>query len=849
MTTESYYYLAARDLQKIDINSNEYGDYYKDDGWVGRKVQAIPSIFIAVVVKTTYHVAMAIIIGIPQYIINDDQKRLDAEGDNIWQDLNEAYAWCVILIDDKEGSLLRDRSCFLKEQNSLWAEGKISDYDTPPTKKPTTPPPTPQRTPRHTPPSSPIASSRKVHEFFTPQRIEILKRVTDCGSHRNMSPGLKEKYAQFLNAEYLCLNGRPIPTPGRSPLLKHRQTGGLPIFGGKGAPPPAPPIAPPLTTVLEEGKLNKSAKRKPSLSFMDQIGKGGFNLRKAPPKEKTAPAGMDDALRERLRSIRGATAGSPKKDLMTAVAASMHDNPALKKYFDRPSSPGSDSSDWEDSSPVLSRRNSDPSPLKSRVSVQAKHEKDGEHQESPLPLPRRLSFSNIGTGDAAGLAKTDLLPPLSVDMDKEEPDGPFIPKAEEGKKQPPLTGRVSIHSAGAAAFPHGKPPLPFLSSLKSPGTAKPIAKSTGEGRASENVAEGAGAKQKRHSLPPGLLQGIQGAKIGDGPLIPKAEEGKERLPLKGRVSDDVGSSAASHNKGVPPAPFLDLNQAPVLRRSISIDLMQGIQDGLKKKKETKAEAAAPSSPPASKTSRPFHEVIASAAKKRGSRESISTTFSVDKQGVPKPLSQVELIQQDALTRRERRKSIGSGISGKDAQVAKPAPEKQMSELQSLMAASQRRRSTTVSDGKAKVEARPLHLDVPIAKSINAAAGTASPSSSKTGESSSIGSVKEAAPSTGKKRKKRNKRKKQGPKASEAAASSRMGEPSAKPDLGNSHVENELAKKLELRRRKFEATVGSPEPRPAEEKGGVSKGVQEIQATPRRKSFAELRAKFGGGTKE
>ena len=37
MTTESYYYLAARDLQKIDINSNEYGDYYKDDGWEGRK--------------------------------------------------------------------------------------------------------------------------------------------------------------------------------------------------------------------------------------------------------------------------------------------------------------------------------------------------------------------------------------------------------------------------------------------------------------------------------------------------------------------------------------------------------------------------------------------------------------------------------------------------------------------------------------------------------------------------------------------------------------------------------------------------------------------------------------------
>ena len=153
MHIESSYSLATQAFHKENITYEEYQNHYKqnngEDEWLKRKVEALPCMFIAVVVKTTYHVAIAIIVGIPQ-CLTCDTKNLRTECSNIYHDLEEAYAFVIMIFDDQKGSFYFERSQFFKEKNIVVLK-KDQDFKPSSTKEPKTPDP---KTPNSEKPST-----------------------------------------------------------------------------------------------------------------------------------------------------------------------------------------------------------------------------------------------------------------------------------------------------------------------------------------------------------------------------------------------------------------------------------------------------------------------------------------------------------------------------------------------------------------------------------------------------------------------------------------------------------------------------------------------------------------------
>ena len=276
MTTINSYYKAAAELQHIDISFEEYQSHYVEAGWLTRKVQAVPCFFITIVMKTTYHLAMAIIVGVPKFL-DRDSKRFQAELCNIGRDIEEGYACIVVIISDQRGSYHFDRSQFFKEKNILWAV-KNEDFDVPPPPleiipqdplpkdtPPSSPPPSPKNNlppqietiivdppPSRSPFQTPRLPSRKDRSRLpTPSIIRQVGAFVNTPSR--MPEELKRAYAQDLIQRLGLLYGETVSfhTPMKNPRP-------FTPLASKQKPPAAPPIpaAAPFLAGIRDFKLN-----------------------------------------------------------------------------------------------------------------------------------------------------------------------------------------------------------------------------------------------------------------------------------------------------------------------------------------------------------------------------------------------------------------------------------------------------------------------------------------------------------------------------------------------------------------------------------------------------------------
>ena len=159
MSTITPYYKTAAKLQRIDISFEEYQNHYIEEGWFSRKAQAIPCFFITLVTKTIYHLAMAIIFGIPKFF-NRDSNRFQAEICNITRDVEEAFGCIVVIFNDQRGSYYFDRSQFFKEKYITWAM-QNEPFDTPP----------PLSDPEIAPPPSDYSIIDQVKKFNDPSTM------------------------------------------------------------------------------------------------------------------------------------------------------------------------------------------------------------------------------------------------------------------------------------------------------------------------------------------------------------------------------------------------------------------------------------------------------------------------------------------------------------------------------------------------------------------------------------------------------------------------------------------------------------------------------------------------------
>ena len=121
-----------------DTTYEEFSRLYSTDGWIGRKVMAIPQAILCGVVKTVYHLAQALLLGIPK-LYAGDFNYIKYKAFFLIRDFQEAFGWLTSLLDDKYGLFHIQGSQFHKtcyhcfsesanyayagSDNSLWQSG------------------------------------------------------------------------------------------------------------------------------------------------------------------------------------------------------------------------------------------------------------------------------------------------------------------------------------------------------------------------------------------------------------------------------------------------------------------------------------------------------------------------------------------------------------------------------------------------------------------------------------------------------------------------------------------------------------------------------------------------------
>lgn len=108
-------FTAKNDLQFKygDVTAQRFNQKYSADGWLGRKVIALPAAAWSGVVKTIYHLALAIFIGIPK-AFSDQKPYLRALLFHAARDLQESYGQLASLFNDRYGQFHVQESQFQK---------------------------------------------------------------------------------------------------------------------------------------------------------------------------------------------------------------------------------------------------------------------------------------------------------------------------------------------------------------------------------------------------------------------------------------------------------------------------------------------------------------------------------------------------------------------------------------------------------------------------------------------------------------------------------------------------------------------------------------------------------------
>ena len=95
------------------VDRQAFDAKYSSDGWLLRKVIALPLAVWSGTVKTTYHLAQAIFIGIPKTYWDGGQC-LKAQSFHIARDFQESYGWLASIFNDQYGQFHVQESLFHK---------------------------------------------------------------------------------------------------------------------------------------------------------------------------------------------------------------------------------------------------------------------------------------------------------------------------------------------------------------------------------------------------------------------------------------------------------------------------------------------------------------------------------------------------------------------------------------------------------------------------------------------------------------------------------------------------------------------------------------------------------------
>lgn len=96
-----------------DIENQQFNQKYSIEGWLGRKITALPRAIWSGVVQPIFHLALAILIGIPKICLGKSEY-LKVQLYNGARDLQEAYGHLVTLIHDRHGQFHVQESQFQK---------------------------------------------------------------------------------------------------------------------------------------------------------------------------------------------------------------------------------------------------------------------------------------------------------------------------------------------------------------------------------------------------------------------------------------------------------------------------------------------------------------------------------------------------------------------------------------------------------------------------------------------------------------------------------------------------------------------------------------------------------------
>lgn len=93
------------------VTSALYFRNYRSDGWLGRKVIALPAALLTGVLLTVYHLAKALLFDLPQFKLDP----FKADLFKFHSDLRQGFGWLLTLVNDAWGSYLVNQSRFQKE--------------------------------------------------------------------------------------------------------------------------------------------------------------------------------------------------------------------------------------------------------------------------------------------------------------------------------------------------------------------------------------------------------------------------------------------------------------------------------------------------------------------------------------------------------------------------------------------------------------------------------------------------------------------------------------------------------------------------------------------------------------
>lgn len=86
-----------------NVGLKEFSNQYSDEGWLGRRITAIPFALWSGVVKVVYHIAQAIFINNPQPFANGNLYK-KAQFFSAIRDLQESFGYFATFVNDKFGS-------------------------------------------------------------------------------------------------------------------------------------------------------------------------------------------------------------------------------------------------------------------------------------------------------------------------------------------------------------------------------------------------------------------------------------------------------------------------------------------------------------------------------------------------------------------------------------------------------------------------------------------------------------------------------------------------------------------------------------------------------------------------